>query len=205
MQQKEIKSSGGRSGLPFTLLKSFQNSLDSERCCLKQTSPQKKSECTEGCGVSMLGFGFCLEQKLPVWPAELTVVGLASISETSVDKSLLTVPNEVGRGWSRYRWWLLNRWTCWWRNSQKHRRISQLAWHLRNWTLDHWGCDKAIILDRFEKSLTPNLWHLYTSPEIYLKRKISALRWESNPQPSQLWCDALPVELPSPWEQGGGE
>ena len=38
-----------------------------------------------------------------------------------------------------------------------------------------------------------------------LKEKISGLRWESNPQPSQLRCDALPVELPSPWEQGGGE
>ena len=38
------------------------------------------------------------------------------------------------------------------------------------------------------------------------KEKISGLwRWELNPQFSQLWCDALPVELPSPWEQGGGE
>ena len=27
----------------------------------------------------------------------------------------------------------------------------------------------------------------------------------NEPTPSQLWCDALPVELPSPWDQGGGE
>ena len=37
------------------------------------------------------------------------------------------------------------------------------------------------------------------------KEKMSGLRWELNPQPSQLWCDALRVELPSPWEHGGGE
>ena len=36
-------------------------------------------------------------------------------------------------------------------------------------------------------------------------KKIPGLRWESNPQPPQLRCDALPVELLSPWEQGGGE
>ena len=38
-----------------------------------------------------------------------------------------------------------------------------------------------------------------------LKEKISGIRRGSNPQPSQLWCDALLVELPSPWEQDGGE
>ena len=44
------------------------------------------------------------------------------------------------------------------------------------------------------------------SPEIYLKKeKISGLRWESNPQPSQLRYDALSVELPSPWEQDSGD
>ena len=25
------------------------------------------------------------------------------------------------------------------------------------------------------------------------------------PTPSHLWYDAQPIELPSPWEQGGGE
>ena len=34
------------------------------------------------------------------------------------------------------------------------------------------------------------------------QKKIPGLRWESNPQ---LRCDALPFELLSPWEQGGGE
>ena len=35
------------------------------------------------------------------------------------------------------------------------------------------------------------------------KERISGLRWESNPQPSQLRCDCSTIELPSPWEQGG--
>ena len=39
----------------------------------------------------------------------------------------------------------------------------------------------------------------------FSREKIPGLRWESNPQPPQLRCDALPVELLSPWEQGGGE
>ena len=39
----------------------------------------------------------------------------------------------------------------------------------------------------------------------YLERKISGLRWESNPQPSQLWRDVVPAELSSSWEQGSGE
>ena len=35
--------------------------------------------------------------------------------------------------------------------------------------------------------------------------KDSGLSWESNPRPSQLQCDCSIIELPSPWEQGGGE
>ena len=38
-----------------------------------------------------------------------------------------------------------------------------------------------------------------------LIQKEKNLGWESNPQPSQLWCDLSNVKLPSPWEQGGGE
>ena len=46
---------------------------------------------------------------------------------------------------------------------------------------------------------------MQASPEIDLERKkISALRWESNPQTSQLQCDCSTIELPSPREQGGG-
>ena len=40
----------------------------------------------------------------------------------------------------------------------------------------------------------------------FFSEKIPGLRWESNPcTPPQLQCDALPVELLSSWEQGGGE
>ena len=35
--------------------------------------------------------------------------------------------------------------------------------------------------------------------------KISGITCELNPQPSQLRCDCSTIELPSPWEQGGGE
>ena len=54
--------------------------------------------------------------------------------------------------------------------------------------------------------------HIYTSPEIFLEKRKSqdlyTCRWELNPQTSHhhnSGVTALPVELPSPWEQGGGE
>ena len=50
-----------------------------------------------------------------------------------------------------------------------------------------------------------NLNTIYCEDIILFITITVALVCKSEPTLSHLWCDALPVELPSPWEQGGGE
>ena len=47
---------------------------------------------------------------------------------------------------------------------------------------------------------------LYTIPKIFFPGKENLGTWVGfEPTHSQLRCDALPIELPSPWEQAGGK